>query len=304
MFTREALGAIEELTETAWRAPYSNRVDSLSNYSHSEASGDDLIVEPLVDNAQSLSDADVARIETIALNAIEIAGRLVSHDGRVGGLVINFVLPENPDAAVVEITDYLDAQLEKARARHPDVAFYLTGDVIMNRAFADATQDDLKTLVPGRVCDHHSRCSLSAAFGMGHSGHRCRAGVRGQHHYGVCRLARHGVQPRQFWRTAHRHGSRRRAFGAYRLNHFTAHEPWSGQECGDCAIVSQQCLSGVSYHPHDGDRVSQPECIGFATFSRLGQLRGLWRVMCLRLLHDSPASDAFAPAIACASCPP
>ena len=44
--------------------------------------------------------------------------------------------------------------------------------------------------------------------------------------------------------------------------------------------------------------------IGFATFSRLGQLRGLWRVMCLRLLHDSPASDAFAPAIACASCPP
>ena len=148
VFTREALGAIEELTETAWRAPYSNRVDSLSNYSHSEASGDDLIVAPLVDNAQSLSDADVARIETIALNAIEIAGRLVSHDGRVGGLVINFVLPENPDAAVVEITDYLDAQLKKARARHPDVAFYLTGDVIMNRAFADATQDDLKTLVP------------------------------------------------------------------------------------------------------------------------------------------------------------
>ena len=25
VFTREALGAIEELTETAWRAPYSNR---------------------------------------------------------------------------------------------------------------------------------------------------------------------------------------------------------------------------------------------------------------------------------------
>ena len=74
VFTREALGAIEELTEAAWQAPYSNRVDSLTNYSHSEAFGDDLIVEPLVDDAQSLSDADVARIETTVLNAIEIAG--------------------------------------------------------------------------------------------------------------------------------------------------------------------------------------------------------------------------------------
>ena len=37
VFTREALGAIEELTEAAWGAPHSSRVDSLTNYSHSEA---------------------------------------------------------------------------------------------------------------------------------------------------------------------------------------------------------------------------------------------------------------------------
>ena len=77
-----------------------------------------------------------------------MAGRLVSHDGRVAGLVINFALPENPDAAVVEITSYLDALLEEARTSHPDVAYYLTGDVVMNRAFAEATQDDLETLAP------------------------------------------------------------------------------------------------------------------------------------------------------------
>ena len=148
VFTREALGAIEELTEAAWRAPYSTRVDSLTNYSHSEALGDDLVVEPLVDDAQSLSDADLARIEEIALNATELAGRLVSHDGRVGGLAINFALPENPDPAVVEITDFLVALLDKARASHPDIAYRLTGDVVMNRTFADATKDDLKTLSP------------------------------------------------------------------------------------------------------------------------------------------------------------
>ena len=119
IFTRETLGAVEELTEAAWRTPWSTRVDSLTNYSHSEAIEDDLVVEPLVDDAQSLGDADLARIEGVALNAIDVAGRLVSHDGRVAGLVINFALPENPDAAVVEITDYLDALLEEARTSHP-----------------------------------------------------------------------------------------------------------------------------------------------------------------------------------------
>ena len=149
VFTREALGVVEELTEASWRAPYSSRVDSLTNYTHSEALGeDDLVVAPLVEDAGSLGDADLARIEAIALNAIDIVGRLVSHDGRVGGLAINFVLPEKPDAAVVEITDYLNALLDQARTSHPDVAYYLTGDVVMNRAFADATQDDLQTLMP------------------------------------------------------------------------------------------------------------------------------------------------------------
>ena len=148
VFTREALGAIEDLTEAAWRTPWSTRVDSLTNYFHSEAIEDDLVVQPLVDDAQSLGDADLARIEEIALNAIDVAGRLVSHDGRVAGLVINFALPENPDAAVVEITGYLDALLEETRTSHPDVAYYLTGDVVMNRAFAEATQDDLETLAP------------------------------------------------------------------------------------------------------------------------------------------------------------
>ena len=147
-FTRETLGAIEELTEAAWQAPYSSRVDSLTNYSHSEAFGDDLTVGPLVGGAEFLSDEELAEVETIALNSVETAGRLVSRDGSVGGVVINFFLPDPMDAAVVEITDYLNALLDEARASHPDIDYYLTGDVVMHRAFADATQDDLRRLMP------------------------------------------------------------------------------------------------------------------------------------------------------------
>ena len=148
VFTRETLGAVEVLTEAAWRAPYSTRVDSLTNYNHSEAFGDDLAVEPLVDDAQSLSEADLQRVEEIALNATEIAGRLVARDGRVAGMAITFSLPEDPDAAVIEITDYLNTLLDEACTAHPDIACYLTGDVVLNRAFADATKDDMEKLSP------------------------------------------------------------------------------------------------------------------------------------------------------------
>ncbi len=148
VFTRETLGAIEVLTESAWRVPYSTRVDSLTNYNHSEAVDDDLAVEPLVFGAADLTDDDLGRIRQIALDAVEISGQLVSRDGRVAGLAINFALPDEADAAVVEITDHLDALLDDSRASHPDIAYYVTGDVVMNRAFADATRSDMENLSP------------------------------------------------------------------------------------------------------------------------------------------------------------
>ena len=149
VFTREALAAVFELTEAAWGAPYSRRVDSLTNYSHSEAVGvDDLIVAPLIDDATSLPDSEVARIEAIAMEAPDLVGRLVSGDGAVAGVVIHFVLPEHQDQAVLEINAYVDELVHEARASHPDVDYYVTGDVRMHRAFARATLSDLRTLTP------------------------------------------------------------------------------------------------------------------------------------------------------------
>ena len=153
VFTRATLGLVEELTEAAWRVPYATRVDSLTNFSHSEAVGDDLMVAPLVEGAGSLDDADLRRIEAIALGSVELAGRLVSLDGRVAAVTINFALPEETDAAVLEITDHLRSLLDErredmAQAGERGAAFYLTGEVLMNRAFADATQDDLEQLTP------------------------------------------------------------------------------------------------------------------------------------------------------------
>ena len=177
IFHRQAILAVEELTEAAWRTPYSSRVDSLTNYNHSRAEGDDLIVEPLVGNAMALTDPDLARLRGIALNSPELAGRLVSRDGRVTAIAITFSKPEEirADAAaqgpqdfaqllaerfrkpeiqsgqsdmVQRAPDYLNAVLEKARAKYPELEFYLTGDVMLNRATVDAIGDGVKRLIP------------------------------------------------------------------------------------------------------------------------------------------------------------
>ncbi len=148
VFTRETLAAVEELTEAGWLLPHSTRVSSLSNYSHSEAEGDDLVVGPLAKDAASLDDAGLARVEAIALNADEISGYLVSRDGRVAGVAIDFVLPEEADPVIAEINNHLGELLAEARARHPELAYHATGNVVMRGALLEAPLNDLMTLGP------------------------------------------------------------------------------------------------------------------------------------------------------------
>ena len=50
-FSATTMTAVEELTEAAWQIPYAIRVDSLSNFQHSYAIDDDLVVEDLVRDA-------------------------------------------------------------------------------------------------------------------------------------------------------------------------------------------------------------------------------------------------------------
>ena len=49
---KNALSAAVWLTEAGWQAPYSRRVDSLANFQHTTAEGDDLYVRDLVDRQE------------------------------------------------------------------------------------------------------------------------------------------------------------------------------------------------------------------------------------------------------------
>ena len=149
IFTPETLVAIEELTEQLWRTPYATRVDSISNYTHSEGFEDELVVEQLIDEASSLSDTDIQRIMDIALSTEEVAGRFVSRDGRVAGLVVSITLPDdNRELAKREVTDYLYETVADAWGEYTSIDYHLLGGLILNRVIGDALDDETAILGP------------------------------------------------------------------------------------------------------------------------------------------------------------
>ncbi len=151
IFTREALAAIEELTDRLWQTPYVTRVDSLANYQHSEGFEDELVVERLVRDAATLTGGELKRIEEIALATDEVAGRFVSRDGRVAGLVVSVALPDGRaerQLAKVEVTDFLRRTAAESRQEHAAIDYHLTGELVLNRAMREAIDDDTGVLAP------------------------------------------------------------------------------------------------------------------------------------------------------------
>ncbi|MCZ6726285.1 MAG: hypothetical protein O7A98_02900, partial [Acidobacteria bacterium] len=108
VFTHETLAAIERLTEEAWQIPNSIRVDSITNFQHSWAEGDDLIVEDLIAGAADSSAAEIDRARAIALSRPELLNRLISSSGAVAGVNVTLQLAGEDPAE-------LNAPVAKAR---------------------------------------------------------------------------------------------------------------------------------------------------------------------------------------------
>lgn len=149
VFTRNNLSAVIELTEAAWQTPFSIRVDSISNYQNSVADGDTLHVDDLVKHPQLLSATDLARIRNIAVHDPLLAKRLISLNGDVTGINITLQMPgKNKVKEIQQAVKFATALKAKFEARHPDIPVYMTGVVMMNYAFLEATRNDMKHLVP------------------------------------------------------------------------------------------------------------------------------------------------------------
>jgi len=149
VFNPDTLAVVAKLTEQSWQMPYSLRVDSLTNYQHTHAIEDDLIVADLVPDPASLTAADLDRIEDIAVHEPLLLNRIISPDGAVTGVNVTIQLPDDGSGKEVpEITAFARGLVDQVRAENPDLDIYLTGMVIMNNSFPEVSIHDQQVLVP------------------------------------------------------------------------------------------------------------------------------------------------------------
>lgn len=156
VFNKNTLQLIKELTDESWQTPRSTRVDSLSNYQHTWAEDDDLIVEDLVMDIESMTPQAIARAKSIATSEPNLVKRIVSENGEVAVISITVQLPDgdNPETAgeaalaVMKIAKSITDLTDSFKEKYPDHEFYHTGIVFMNDSFATEAQKDASTLVP------------------------------------------------------------------------------------------------------------------------------------------------------------
>ena len=149
IFTKDNLAAVFWLTNESWQVPYSTRVDSISNFQHTIAEEDDLIVEDLVLDPNVLLASDMVRLKEIATNDPLLLNKIVSATGHVSIVNITNQLPGiDPIGEIPEVSAKVRDIKGQFEEKFPNIDVQTTGMVMMNDTFTETTMSDSGTLVP------------------------------------------------------------------------------------------------------------------------------------------------------------
>ena len=150
--SQEALEATVWLTNAAWRTPYSRRVDSLANFQHTTADGDDLYVRDLID-PQALGDAKVReQVRAIALSDPRIAGSILGRGGNVSVINVTVELPEEGLLeASAEVAEYARSVATESEQRFPGIDLRIVGTVMVNQTFVEASIESQTIFLPASL---------------------------------------------------------------------------------------------------------------------------------------------------------
>lgn len=149
IFQPQVLKLLQELTAESWKLPYSQRVDSITNFQHSYAQKDDLTVEDLVEkDGLLLTPAETKHIKAIALNESLLVGKVLSRDATTTGVNVLINLPGKKMEEVPEAANAARALIKKYQAKYPSIEIRSSGMLFMNNAFMESSMQDMSTLTP------------------------------------------------------------------------------------------------------------------------------------------------------------
>jgi hypothetical protein len=149
VFTAEHLAALKAITKESWQVPYSSRVDSITNFQHTFAKYDDMIVEDLVMSTKNLTEEKLAKIKAVALSEPLLVNKIISDQGHVSIVNVTVQLPGiNPMIETPEVSGSVREIRDRFIAQYPELDIYLSGMVMMNASFGEASINDGMTLIP------------------------------------------------------------------------------------------------------------------------------------------------------------
>ena len=290
--SRIALSAAVWLTEAAWQTPYSRRVDSLANFQHTTADGDDLYVRDLVD-PQELDEAEArSRIRAVALSDPRIAGSILALDGDVSVVSVTVELPEEGLLeAVAEVAEFARSVAAQAEERFPGIDLRVVGTVMINQTFVEASISSQMIFLPA------SLLLMAPGARRAHPGLGGGGGDRGGHRLfhsrlaGRWRMARPAVFPARLAGTHHRADDRG---GELR-------SPAGGVQQGLRSGKSRHdaIVESVSLNLHPVFLASLTTALGFLSmnFSEVPPYRDLGNFVAIGIVASFLLSVTFLPAL-------
>ncbi len=148
VFSVPTLTSLQWITDAAWQTPHSARVDSITNYQHTEATGDDLAVADLVGDLEDVSSEQLQKWQNIAVSEPLLRHRLINADASVTAVNITIQLPGKSLTELPDAVSHVRGMVADLEARDPNLEARLTGVSMMSSAFSEASQKDLQTLIP------------------------------------------------------------------------------------------------------------------------------------------------------------
>lgn len=141
LYTAENLTGLRDLTESSWQLPYTFRVNSISNFRHSEARGDDIFIDPLVpEELDEVITADMAkRARRIALSNEDTVGILAGPEGDATMIMVGVRLPHKDAAAEITLAaTEARALMARIEAAYPGLTVHASGRVMLNQHIGEA----------------------------------------------------------------------------------------------------------------------------------------------------------------------
>jgi len=148
IFSYNNIQLIEKLTNDIWQLPAVIRVDSLSNYPRISVDGDSIEVNPLIDDASSMSSEALKEIKYFSENEAQLRGRYISRDASKASIIATIALPEDGFAATLALNDAASALIEKYESEYPGLTIHMNGDIALEKAMIDITVDDITRVNP------------------------------------------------------------------------------------------------------------------------------------------------------------